>query len=443
MKILLVSIGYPPHIGGAQTQARFVAQQLSRRHHVEVAAVAFSVHSSVPPWLFAARDRVVAVLRAIARRTGTYDGALARRFRRMREFCADFDMYLWFKPYPDHADGPVKVHSLAPSHLARLPLIVAAWIASRDAEPGQRREVFLRAFFDRLYLPRLRAAMQGQEVVHSLADGYLGWAAEQAARERGLPFVITPYVHPGHHGEDDQNVEFYRRADAVFALLETGQATLAKLGVPRERLRLSGVVPLLPSSVDPVGFRQREGLGTRPMVLFVGRIMDYKGVHAMLAATAQVWAAVPDAHFCFVGPSERGSHEAITRLDDSRVRYLGVLSEQDKGDALSACDVFCMPSIAEILPAVYLEAWTYGRPVVGGLAHGLRELIEGNDAGVVVSHDPAEVARALVALLTDPVRRRELGENGRALVRRRFTADALTAALESAYVELAGRAERS
>ena len=73
--------------------------------------------------------------------------------------------------------------------------------------------------------------------------------------------------------------------------------------------------------------------------------------------------------------------------------------------------------MSEILPTVYLEAWSYGKPVVGGRAHGLPELVEGNRAGIAVSQEPERIAEALVRLLGDGDLRECLGERGRALGR--------------------------
>ncbi|MEI6432666.1 MAG: glycosyltransferase family 4 protein, partial [bacterium] len=127
---------------------------------------------------------------------------------------------------------------------------------------------------------------------------------------------------------------------------------------------------------------------------------------------------------------------AIFRNADPRLKYLGKVSAQEKADALAACDVFCMPSMSEILPTVYLEAWTYGRPVVGGRAHGLPELVEGNKAGFAVSQDGNDVAAALLRLLNDSELRERLGAAGKNLVAEKYAVDAVTGQLEALYKNL-------
>jgi glycosyltransferase involved in cell wall biosynthesis len=112
---------------------------------------------------------------------------------------------------------------------------------------------------------------------------------------------------------------------------------------------------------------------------------------------------------------------------------------QEKANALAACDVFCLPSLSEILPTVYLEAWTLGKPVIAGLAQGLPELVEGNRSGLCSSQDSVPLGECIADLLRDPLRRHELGENGRELVRREYTVDAVVAKLETLYTSLVAR----
>src|SRR5262249_53823016 len=152
----------------------------------------------------------------------------------------------------------------------------------------------------------------------------------------------------------------------------------------------------------PDEFRRRHNLAGNPLVLYVGRMMQAKGATAVLAAAPLVWQAFPEARFVFIGPANP-SEAAHFQGADPRIIYLGKVSPQEKPDALAACDVFCMPSMSEILPTVYLEAWSYGKPVVGGHARGLPELVEGNEAGIAVSQAAEDVATALKALLSDHI----------------------------------------
>ena len=146
----------------------------------------------------------------------------------------------------------------------------------------------------------------------------------------------------------------------------------------------------------------------------------YKGVKAILMAADRVWQITPNAHFVFVGPD---TPESLLWFEnaDSRIHYLGKVSDREKADAIAACTIFCMPSIFEILPAVYLEAWSYGKPVIGGKAQGVPELIEGNRAGFAVEQTPEEISAAITKLLQDPALSQSFGDNGKALVNQNYS----------------------
>ncbi len=405
MNILFVTQNYLPFIGGIELQTQMAAQTLSGRHQVEVAAVNFATCR-------------------LPKRLAVLHGSL------LAPKAADF------------CDGAVPVHALTPSFGERLRLLPAAVralpVIVRYAYDGLNR--FGYQAFRAVYVPRLRrlmehAGMKRFDIIHCTCGGYLGWAAAEAAHSLGLPVVCTPYVHPGQWGDGPDDAAFYRRCQAVVALLESDRQNLMTLGVPEDRLRVIGVVPVTAASTDPAGFREKHKLVQKPLVLYVGRMIEHKGFRVLLEAGPEIWKHVPDARLVFAGPA--GPREAAAFENaDPRVLFLGRCSDQEKSDALAACDLFCMPSTSEILPTVYLEAWSYGKPVVGGRAPGLPELIEGEGGGAAVEQAPAAIADAVVRFLYDARLRRRCGENGQQLVAASYSTKAITGQLEALYSEL-------
>jgi glycosyltransferase involved in cell wall biosynthesis len=397
MNILVLAQSYYPILGGVETQTRLIVQELSKHHHVEVAATSFE-GANVP-----------------------------HRLRMLTDS-------LLLPSYANFVDEGVQVHALTPTWTERLRMTPIALRALPRLQRYYYHE--LKAFgyrwFKSVYAPKLRALMQDVDVVHCVAGNYLGWLGQEIAEELNIPFVWTPYVHPGQHGDDDTSVRHYRRADAILALLETDREMLVDLGVPRDLIHLYGVVPLLPDSTDPEAFRTRHGLGTSPIVLFVGRMVEYKGVPTILKAAESVWDTHPDTQFLFAGSADEEVAAQFEQMD-ARIHYLGRVSEQEKADALATCTVFCMPSKYEILPAVYLEAWSYGKPVVAGPAHGLDALVEANGGGIVTDQTPDAVARTLTFLLDNPEQRSAMGQRGQQLVKDRYSTEALVQILNDVY----------
>lgn len=401
MKLLLITQYYFPFIGGVETHVRQIAHEMAKQgHQVEIAAATFS------PCPLSAQ---IAVL---------YFSLLTPQ-------------------YNDYQDGPVPVHAITPNFWDRCRMVPIAIRAlpkiGGKFYTGLNR--FGYPFYKSVFFDRLKALMKDVDVVHSLAGNYLGWTAQAAAQDLGIPFVCTPFVHPHQWGDDPMSVEYYQRSDAVIGLLKSDRDYLESIGVSGEKLHTIGVSPDLPISADPEAFRQRYGLENHPVVLYTGRMMPQKGAQALLSATEEVWRTNPEVRFIFIGPHTAESQTWFNRLDP-RIQYLGKVSNQEKADALSACDVFCMPSMSEILPTVYLEAWSYGKPVVGGYADGLPELIEDNHAGIAVPQRSDDIATALLRIIQNPELCQQMGRSGKELVETQYSVPAVVQQLRNLYNEL-------
>ena len=406
MKILLVAQYYHPFIGGVEIHARQIARQFAAQGHaVEVAA------SNFAPSRLSARTAML------------HTSLLAPAFA-------------------SYNDEGIPVHALTPSRGDRVRMLPIALRATPKLQryAHSRLNRFGYGWYRSVYLPRLRRLAQQADVIHSLSGGYLGWTAQEAAAAYGRPFVCTPFVHPKQWGDAPEDIAYYKRADAVIGLVPTDRDYLASLGVPDSKLHVIGVSPNLPPDADGTAFRRARGLENVPLVLYVGRMMPQKGAAAVLAAAPSVWQHCPDTHFVFIGPASEAEAAPFDGADP-RIHYLGKVDLQEKANALAACDVFCMPSLSEILPTVYLEAWSYGKPVVGGRAHGLPELVEGNRAGLSAGQDGSEVAAKILQLMGDPELQRQLGLNGRDMVRRQYAVSSVADALLALYgrVQHAGR----
>src|SRR5262249_43178685 len=128
----------------------------------------------------------------------------------------------------------VSVHSLAPSATERLRM---SPMAIQLLPPLQRYAYhatnrFSYRIYRAVYRSRLRRLMQEMraDVLHSLAGGFLGWTAQQAASDLGVPFVCTPFVHPRQWGDGPQDIAYYRRSQAVIGLVKTDADYLASIG---------------------------------------------------------------------------------------------------------------------------------------------------------------------------------------------------------------------
>jgi glycosyltransferase involved in cell wall biosynthesis len=105
--------------------------------------------------------------------------------------------------------------------------------------------------------------------------------------------------------------------------------------------------------------------------------------------------------------------ELLAKIPARNIRDLGVPDEIKKADAIAACDVFCLPSAHESFGIVYVDAWSYSKPVVCGTAPACREFIANGRTGFWASQVPEELAEKLTLLLQNPDVRAAMGKAGK------------------------------
>jgi glycosyltransferase involved in cell wall biosynthesis len=122
------------------------------------------------------------------------------------------------------------------------------------------------------------------------------------------------------------------------------------------------------------------------------------------------------------GP-ERAALEALARdlgVGD-RLALPGAVGQDEIGSWFASADIFCLPSLAEGLPVVLMEAMASGLPVVAPRLMGIPELVEDGVSGTLVTPGRVdELADALAGQLADPDRRRRMGAAGRERVLAEF-----------------------
>ncbi|WP_432562828.1 glycosyltransferase family 4 protein [Kineococcus sp. SYSU DK003] len=177
--------------------------------------------------------------------------------------------------------------------------------------------------------------------------------------------------------------------------------------------------------------RAELGLGDRPVVVCVSRMVARKGQDVLVRALPLVRRHVPDAALLLVGD---GPHRAAVQrlVERTGMREHVVLTGSVPWEAApayyAAGDVFCMPTRTrlgglepEALGICYLEAAACGLPVVVGDSGGAPDaVLAGVNGHVVPGRDVAQVAAALTGLLRDGQQARRFGAAGREWVSRRW-----------------------
>ena len=267
--------------------------------------------------------------------------------------------------------------------------------------------------------------VEGVDVVHThghFAVNVLARLAARIARARVLSHMhIQNAFRPGF-GRGAQIALDNATARLCFAIVAVSEATredLVRQGYPRDRL------VTIHNGVDPAPDVEPVRLADRPIILEVARLAEVKGQRVLLDALAHVQATVVLAG----ADLEHGdAYERELRADAERLgvsdRVVFAGHRDDVPALLAGCDVFCLPSFAEGLPLVVLEAMAHGKPVVATSVGGTAELVVDGETGILVPPGDADaLAAALKALLSDSERSRALGGAGRQRVLVEFSAE--------------------
>lgn len=282
---------------------------------------------------------------------------------------------------------------------------------------------------NRVFGEMLREFGPGIELVHNVRIGreYLSWASFRLAKQLGVPFFLTPNYSPRMMSPlgrilSRSFVRLMKLADKLFVFTLAEHKQLEELGVLSSKICQIAVGPLTAPSHDAVGFRKRFGING-PMVLFLGQKLPYKGYDKILQASQLVWEVHPKTHFVFIGPHFASSRRVFARYSDPRIVDIsGVLPfDEVKASALSACDCFVLPSSQEGFGGVYVEAWSYGKPVIGCQIPFVREVIDDGVDGLLVPKDHRSIAKAILFLLSNPEIGMRMGKRGQEKVEARFS----------------------
>lgn len=164
----------------------------------------------------------------------------------------------------------------------------------------------------------------------------------------------------------------------------------------------------------------RRPTGRDLRILTVGRVDAMKGTVLLLQALMGLRERGLRAALTVVGdgPSKEKAMRMSARLGlATQVHWEGAVGQDQIREFYAQCDVFCLPSFAEGIPIVLMEAMAMEVPAVANAITGIVELVEDGVSGFLVRPGRVdELTDRLARLLQDPVLRTSMGQAGRAKV---------------------------
>src|SRR4051794_14151485 len=341
--------------------------------------------------------------------------------------------------------GPLRLIAAHGAAFARRPLRYLATLlrSLRLAQPGLRGRARGLAYFAEAVLVDRHCRRRGVGHLHTtqFADGAgtVGMLIADLARGRADDLSWSVTVHGPAEFYD---VTRYRLAEKVreatftaavseftrsqlMALVEEshwGRIRVVHMGVDLERYRLRERPPRLDGDVR---------------ILVVARLVRHKGHAVLLESLARLRDEGLRLDLTVAGDGEerRPLNElAVSLALSEQVRFLGAVGQDELPDLYGEADVFCLPTLAEAVGVVNMEAMATGLPVVSSRLMGVPELVEDGVSGLLVEPGDSDgLAEALRTLAGDPKMRRQMGEAGRRKVEAEFDATAEAAKLAGLF----------
>ncbi|WP_103019753.1 glycosyltransferase family 4 protein [Salinibacter altiplanensis] len=317
-----------------------------------------------------------------------------------------------------HRPSAAEIDQAAPVSIIRVPGR-PDWLPATSLPTVVRRSARLR--------PDVAVHAQWQTVGASvLARQLTGFPRRIACAAHGRELLFNPLSSlPGLGAAYDRLRRWaLAQPDVLLPVSRYTARLLRDRGVPPNRLHV------VPNGTNPTRFRphggtavrDRLGVGERPMLLTVGRLVPRKGVDTVLRALPRLAASVPTVQYVVAGTGpDRDRLERLALRQGVRdwVHFVGHVADETLPLYYSAADLFVMPAReappnVEGFGLVFLEANACGTAVVGARSGGVPDAIVNGETGLLVPpSDPRALAGALTDLLQDPARRNRLSRQGR------------------------------
>ena len=284
------------------------------------------------------------------------------------------------------------------------------------------------------------------DILHAQYGYPNGWAVLLAARELGIPAVVSIQGGDGHwvggccETHRQAMLRVLGHADALLIGCDSfAQEVVDRLGVPRERFTI------VPGAVDTARFRPAPGwepgrAADPARLLYHGRVdrrkgaLDFLGALALLRGEGVPFAATVSG----IGPDFDASREAADRLGLD-VRFTGYADYDAAPGVYHGGDVFVSPTYAEGFSNTILEAMASGLPVVSCRAVGVMDCLRHGENGLMVEPgDVPALAAALRRVLADAPLRRRLAAAALEECRRVYSWEAVAGRIMDVYADLRG-----
>jgi glycosyltransferase involved in cell wall biosynthesis len=268
---------------------------------------------------------------------------------------------------------------------------------------------------------------------------FLFYVGYLISKRLDIPLIVVPALHVGTGEKDPLRKKYFKKTAIPFfehaykIILNTKTEGNAIKDFCKENgVEIDeGKFLIIGQGVFPdeikggIGHRFREKYGVKNDIIFqIGSKSFDKGSINLIEAMIKCWEKGIDATLVFGGGYNKEFSEYVEGLDSrykKGILNIDNISESDKWDLYDAGTIFSMVSKTDSFGIVYLEAWMYGKPVLGCKNDTIKEVIsDGEDGYIIPFNDTEKISEKIIYLLSDSKQRVSMGANGRRKVLEKY-----------------------
>ncbi len=292
------------------------------------------------------------------------------------------------------------------------------------------------------------------DIIHahwSLPQGLIGIIAKRIFK---IPCVTSI------HGSDVYGLRsaFFKALNSM-VIRNSDACTANSMATARIARKVCGNdnVNVLPMGVDTEYFSKTHDVASLkrklkiegPVILFVGRLIDWKGTAYLIKAMPETLQRFPTAKALIIGSGPLKAELvglAATLALQEHVIFIDEVPQEELVAFYSMADIFVLPSIVnengetEGLGVVLLEAMACGLPVIASNVGGIPDIIKDGETGLLVRQkDARSLSDQIIRLLSDDNLRKEVLINGQNLIKAEFSWEIVTDKFIEIYREVLRR----
>lgn len=295
------------------------------------------------------------------------------------------------------------------------------------------REIFNKENFDVIHIHEPGVPLLG---VFSLAFAPQGKSAIIVTFHSNMPYNAVAKAYNALMKSVRAN-ELLKKIDALIAVSESARRYVHKY-LPNQACKI------IPNAVDTKVFNPKSKtiekfLDGKANILFVGRLGNNekrKGLKYLIMAFNRLHKRNPDTRLIVVGPGKPDGEtkRVLTTSKGKGIVFVGKATAEELPRYYATADIFCSPAThGESFGMVLIEAMASGKPVVASGIEGYREVLPEKAGIKVPPKNAAALEAALELLVNDKALRKKMGANGRRIVNKEFSWDAVALRILSEY----------